>query len=327
MSGASIPYRLRKNKAVDRVAFIEIVEICSRYFDISKYRYIGFGGNSLEDFKLIHNRLGIRKLTSIEVDHNIIKRQIFNKPVKCIELINKSSGDFLRTAEFNDSIILWLDYTVPNEIGVQLQEIDKAIREMSHGDVIKVTLNANASALHQKQNMESEADVQKARRKKLEGHIGSLPVTTTLPDFTSKRYPKYLTNLVLGRMKSFAKKSSPSKQFVPLGVFTYADGQPMISITGILLNYGSKSKFIHQSRFKNWPLYFKDESSIYEISIPDMTPKEKIHIDSMLPDEPPSRITKRMKFYFGNSKPESEKLLKAYRIFYKHSIYFSEINL
>lgn len=58
MSGASIPYHLRPNKAIDRYAFLELLSKVDRYIDcdISQYKYVGFGGHSLEDFKYIHSR-------------------------------------------------------------------------------------------------------------------------------------------------------------------------------------------------------------------------------------------------------------------------------
>jgi len=65
MSGTSIPYHLRQNKAIDRYAFLELLSRIDRFCNITEYSYIGFGGHSLEDFKYVHSRFGINNMTSI----------------------------------------------------------------------------------------------------------------------------------------------------------------------------------------------------------------------------------------------------------------------
>jgi len=77
-SGSTIPYHLRQNKAVERVLFEEQLKLVSTWLEsleatpIEKYRYIGFGGPFLEDFKSIHRNLKIEDMTfstSIVIAH------------------------------------------------------------------------------------------------------------------------------------------------------------------------------------------------------------------------------------------------------------------
>src|SRR4051794_5607510 len=119
MTGASLPYRLRPNKTVDREIFIELLTFIDRYVQIRDHLYIGFGGPSLEDFKLFHSRFGNTGLLSIEEDETTYKRQMANRPFSCVRLLNTRSGDFIAEYELilgrqgldpNSNSIIWLDY-------------------------------------------------------------------------------------------------------------------------------------------------------------------------------------------------------------------------
>ena len=124
MSGSTIPYQLRPNKAVDRQIFIDLLTKLNKWIDISNSQYIGFGSFVLEDFKNFHFQLGIYKMTSIEIDVETFKRQKFNQPLTCIDLQMMSSGDFISGYQQNndDTAIFWLDYTNPSDLRNQIEE-------------------------------------------------------------------------------------------------------------------------------------------------------------------------------------------------------------
>ena len=70
-AGSSLPYRLRPNKAVDRELFLSLLMRLAPKLALEKYHYVGLGGPFLEDFRLVHGRLGIAKMTCIETEgHN-----------------------------------------------------------------------------------------------------------------------------------------------------------------------------------------------------------------------------------------------------------------
>ena len=74
-AGSSLPYRLRPNKAVDRELFLSLLMRLAPKFALEKYHYVGLGGPFLEDFRMIHGRLGIAKMTCIETEEEVHKRQ------------------------------------------------------------------------------------------------------------------------------------------------------------------------------------------------------------------------------------------------------------
>jgi len=94
MSGSSIAYHLRQNKAIERNLFIELLARVGRVRNISEYEYIGFGGPLLEDYKALHAALRIKRMHSIEREENTFKRQKFNRPATFVKLHHKDSADF-----------------------------------------------------------------------------------------------------------------------------------------------------------------------------------------------------------------------------------------
>src|SRR4051812_19769363 len=95
-AGGSLPYRLRPNKAVDRELFLSLLARFAPKLGLEQYHYIGLGGPFLEDFRLVHSRLGIGRragrgrigrLTSVESDKDVHLRQVFNSPIESIECV------------------------------------------------------------------------------------------------------------------------------------------------------------------------------------------------------------------------------------------------
>ena len=71
-------YHLKLNKSIDRLLFIDIIKAFNVFFEINDYRYIGFGGPYLEDFKLLSNMFPKIKMISLEIDEETYKRQKFH---------------------------------------------------------------------------------------------------------------------------------------------------------------------------------------------------------------------------------------------------------
>ena len=91
-TGSSLPYRLRPNKAVDRELFLSLLMRLSPILSLEKYQYVGLGGPFLEDFRLVHGRLGLSRMTCLESEEEVHKRQVFNRPIASIECVLSTSG-------------------------------------------------------------------------------------------------------------------------------------------------------------------------------------------------------------------------------------------
>jgi hypothetical protein len=262
MSGADVAYRLRPNKTVDRELFMELLAYIDRFTPIRNHLYIGFGGPSLEDFRLIHSRLGILGLISLESDETVYNRQQFNKPFSCVKLRHLDSGSFVTNYESemlalefdpNANIIVWLDYAIPGELRQQFEEVTQLLGKLKTGDVVRITLNANPLTLHDVILREPEA-TRLARLAELKKRIGEfLPNDIDANPMTNKSYAS-----VLARAMHVAifevMRSNPENSLQLLSAFRYSDSShQMITLTSIMLPDSDIHGFFQTTRLSDWP--------------------------------------------------------------------------
>jgi len=314
--GGTIPYNLRQNKAIERGLFVDLLSRVGRFRNISRYTYIGFGGPFMEDFKLLHSELRIHKMISLEVDKNVLERQRFNLPLACIDLYNKKSGDFLVGHEFSGSNIVWFDYAIPKDLPKQLAEVESLVSKLSAGDIVKITLNANPATLGDPPG-ESDQDLLEYRatiaNKRLAGYG---PAVVAADDVSSKAYPTLLLRALENAMKNGLAGAS-NLVLQPLTAFIYADGQQMLTATAILLKNGHRKDFVLKSRLYAWDYQSLDWKRPISISIPDLSMKERLKIESLLPGASAKEIQANLGYFIGSKKDASvlmENFVKYYRL-------------
>lgn len=334
MSGGAVAYHLRENKAIERNLFIEVLSRVGRVANISEYTYTGFGGPYLEDFKALHSALRIVKMISIESDENVYKRQAFNCPAAFIQLKNTNSGDFLRAHEFSGGNIVWMDYTAPKDLYVQLSEFRALIGKLGQYDVAKITLNANPSTLGgNAQGIALHTQRCEILKRRLGDHCKfSLADDDVLP----KHYPATLLKAVHSCLGELAGRST-GEYFQPLASFVYKDGaHQMLTVTGIVLDAKDekdKTDFLLKSRIDHWPFRNLHWASPLEISVPALSAKERIALDAALPVEGPADVGEYLSEKLGYCPsetaevPTAKLLLANYAKFYRAYPLFSRVVL
>ncbi len=95
MSGSSVAYHLRVNKYVDRRLFVEALEFVARYQAVRDMGYVSMGGGYLEDFRVMHQSLGIQRMLTFDMDEWVVQRQMVNKPYGFVECEVASSGEIV----------------------------------------------------------------------------------------------------------------------------------------------------------------------------------------------------------------------------------------
>jgi hypothetical protein len=328
MSSGSIPYHLRQNKAVDRYVFIELLSKLDKYCNIDQYSYIGFGGHSLEDFKYIHSRFGISNMISIESNQEVYNRQKFNQPHNCIECVLQTSNEFIDEFQAEAKTIIWLDYTNPAEIRSQVEQLQAIVTKLSPLDIVKITLNAHAPSYHEApkgKGTNPVEDIQKPRLEKLSNKLGELfPIAdVTLDMMKGERFPEALC-LIVKFAVNLSLSGRSDIRFQPLTSFCYADGVKMLTITGILIE-NDDSNFLSTTNIENWELANTQWGKPRSINIPDLTIRERLYIDALLPNFKAEDIQKELGFLFSDKETESLEMLKTYILFYRQSPYFSKI--
>lgn len=322
MSGSSIPYHLRPSKAIDRNLFMDLLTRVGRFKNISDYRYIGFGGPFLEDFKAIHASLRLTKMMSIESDENVGRRQKFNRPLSCVEITHQTSAELVADFDFYEDCIVWLDYTEPAKIGEQLAELEALVAKLQSGSVFKITVNAAAAALG---NCSPEEDLQEYRVNRASRLLGDYgPAVISTEEVTSKYYP----NLLLKAIEAAAKRGVIGRKgyvVVPLTCFSYSDGQTMLAVSGMVLRKSDEPNFLRDTRLDHWEFTAADWGDLREISVPAMSIKERIFVESMLPNSNSDEIEGAMGFHFSANRADSSRLLANFAKYYRMYPWYSKV--
>jgi len=287
MNAQTIPYHLRPNKAVERNLFMDLLSIVNAYKKISDYAYIGLGGPFLEDFKGMHESFEVKRMISIEMIESVHKRQLFNAPVNCIDFLKKFSGEFIDDYVSEGNAIFWMDYSNPRETLTQLDEIRRLIPRLIPRDIVKITLNVNPLAFlgRPRGRIRPLEQIREYRLRELESRLPEYFPEDVGPEMMDDNvYPAVICKAVEIAVKR-GLEGFPGKIFQPLSLFLYADSRwsPMLTATGILLGKDDIAEFLTKTNIQSWKFAKTDWSPPIEIKVPQLSIRERLCIDSMLP--------------------------------------------
>lgn len=300
-AGSSLPYRLRPNKAVDRELFLSLLLRLAPKLALEKYHYVGLGGPFLEDFRMIHGRLGIAKMTCIETEEQVHKRQLFNRPVASIECVHKSLEDYLDETDFDAPAIIWFDYTEPRGITTQIERFARTIGTVPIGSVLRVTLNANPGSLGKATGNLAEVELLEWRLKEFQKRLGALfPSGLTVDGMTQRNFGLSL----LHALKLAVEKEALSvrdRRIVWALATHYADGQAMVTAALVICQNDDKTV---EELVKDWEFYATADAP-HRLDLPALSTLERLTMESNvdaktkmgfeLPGENPFEVFK--KFY------------------------------
>ncbi len=332
MSGSSIAYHLRPNKAIDRNLFIDLLSRVGRVRNISDYEYIGFGGPFLEDFKAMHTVLRIKRMHSIESDENTYARQLFNTPFKFVTLHKMSSDDFFRDHQFSENgTVVWLDYTSAADLKSQLDEFRSVVAGAGYFDVVKITLNAHPASIPG--TLAPGKTHREVRLERLQETIGEyLPASAKEDDLSPANYPRLLLECLRNSVVKLSEGET-NRYFQILTSFIYQDGQQMLTVTGIVLdasNEAVKRDFLATSRISFWPFANLDWRQPDSISVPSLSAKERLKLDESLPVEgDDATVAEALKASLGYVPGQEESIdqLANYARYYRAYPHFSRVIL
>lgn len=310
-------YHLRPNKSIDRNLFVQTLIGLSRSFPISDYQYTGFGSYLFDDFKLLHDTFNIQKMTSLEKDTIEYERAKFNLPYNCIEVKNIGSTEYLSELFLEDQShnIFWLDYVNPADLGMQLADYATLIPILNDGDIIRITLNANPASLGK---CNSPDELHRMRFDRLKERVQDMyfPVSATEEDMTTQQYPLLLLKILKNITMRSLPDEPPYRPYFMLPLFSsiYADGQQMLTFTGIVLNSHSKEDNIKED-LKNYPHNTFTWDKPCRIEIPALSIREISEINKLLPNETiRQQLIEKFPFIFSERDGQA---VDSYISFYK----------
>jgi len=315
-SGSSLPYRLRPNKAVDRELFLSLLMRLAPKLTLENYHYVGLGGPFLEDFRLVHGRLGIAKMTCIETEEQVHLRQKFNRPVASIECVHKSLEDFLDETDFDSPAIIWFDYTEPNGITSQIERFARTTGTAPIGSILRITLNANPGSLGKSDKNLSETELLEWRLGKFKDRLGALfPSGLAIDGMKQKTFGLSL----LHALKLAVEKevlSFRDRRIVWALATHYADGQAMVTAALVVCPNDDKTV---EELVKSWEFHTTTDAP-HRVDLPALSTLERLTMESN--DDAKTKM--------GFDLPKSnmgENPFEVFRKFYRIYPHFSRVEL
>jgi hypothetical protein len=314
-NGDDIPYQLRPNKFIDRQIFLEALTKVVPQKQHGRYVYISMGGKHLVDQEAVYRKIGIRNLYSFDGNADIVARQNCNRPhfsSLCEELHSSAlAGELdriLKHFEPAEHLIVWLDYTNAERLA-QLQEFGEILKRCQPGDVVRITMNANDGTLRGDWQKEGCAGPGEYRAKRLRDQLGDF-FPAGVETIGDNGVPNVLSEAVSIVAASAAVESN--RLFVPILLTSYADGQRMFTAAVLCLAQNDKLP----DGLNGWEFLAKGWTKVTEISVPDLSIREKVVIDKHL-SKGPNAIIKAVKFQPAGELDNAQRALRSYKLLHR----------
>lgn len=224
-----INFSLRQNKAIERAIAFECLRRTAPFLGDAPV-YVGLGSLWFQDFQLAHRMLGSESMISIEGSSTVFKRQSFNRPYACIELLQGMTTEVIpRLLERSDLAprpwIAWLDYDHHLDDG-RLDEMVDLVQHLEPGSALLTTFNANPD------KYASDLDERRSVILDLFGDV----VDPDIPDedLRGARFMRTLADALSARLVAAAVRAGREVPFVPSVRLMYRDSARMVTIGGFL---------------------------------------------------------------------------------------------
>lgn len=268
-----VPYDLRPAKQVERRIILDtLFRLSQNGFSIADYQYTGMGSIHFVDFLMFHKMLGIRKMWSVEHSLEIQNRIKFNKPFDFIRIMFGPMSDVMPKLSRDIKHILWLDYDdiVSKEM---LGDVILACSHLSNGSILLVTVDVEPPGSGDDGPKEWMAYYRSIANEFI-SHLDNKDYKkTNLPRINADILERAISEGLLGRDVSFH----------PVFSFLYADGHQMLTIGGVIGSDGERRSIEASGLGEERYIRRKLANKPFEIKIPVLTRKERLHLDAAMP--------------------------------------------
>jgi hypothetical protein len=285
------------------------------------------GAYPLEDHRLAHRLLGITNLLAFDREESVVARQKFNKPVGTCHCLCKTSGEIVDDLdgilkscgiENPERIVIWLDYTDPKEIGVQIREFQALLDKLKEGDFVRVTVNANPKNLEEIPASGAVLVTKTMRNQfeQLKSQIGDyLPSGASASDMTPERFPLLLAQ-AFGASALKAMPVTGSYAFLPLSLVRYADTTQMLSISGTVVHKREASRVRHRLEMESWPFASMHWGDVKKLVVPTLTLREKLYLERGVTEKNEKEIIDDLGFSTAGE-IDMESFIESYKNYYR----------
>jgi hypothetical protein len=272
-SAYKIQYDIRPSKQTERRILLDILRTAAEAgSDLRTYHYIGFGGFKFYDFEMLYKHLGIRHMTSIELDATLHARCRFNKPFGFINFQKGSLGEYLNRTTFKRPIVAWLDYDCKLSDEV-VQDLRTVCTKAPTGSFIFATVDARIP--DGLSTMPAAKRLAVVRDEYQDTAFGLKP-----EELSPTRFPSFAERVVWSVLsESLARRSDGV--FVPLIRVFYKDTALMITVGGCICESELAADFRRRLR-KHFRFLVPDrDAEPYTIPAFNLTARERRLFDTV----------------------------------------------
>lgn len=308
-----VNYSVRPNKHIQRSLVFEGYRDLRDRLSLGSVRYIGLGSIWFSDFVMAHRDLHIEHMVSIENDEIGYSRANFNKPFKCVEVINEMSTDALKLLcddkGYSDRPwFVWLDYDGSFDETVS-EDIQIVVERAPTNTALVITFNAD-------QRKYGKPRARPNRIKSLFGDVA--PDNLTKEECEGKKLPGLLADLAIDRMKSVAASTCRPGGFMPCFRVIYGDGADMVTVGGILPAPGCVPSVNEATSSKSWP-----SCPNIAVATPPLTIREVSVLQAQLPRH--RKLTRTSIKRLGFDLAEEQ--VEAFERFYKYYPVYGQVGV
>lgn len=255
---------------------LEVLGHLSAFQPVADYRYVGFGSPFFVDFHLIHRRLAIKSMISIEKEEDLEARFTFNVPFECVELKWGTAGDVLPSLVWDEASITWLDYDYRLKQSV-LADMSIVADRAKHGDCLLVTVDADPP--------ESDEEVEE-----IEKGLGSTGEPLGSPEsLAGWVLAEYFYDLMHSLAVRAVRERGTNLEWIQLFRFHYRDSALMFTYGGVFVDPKRREEF-NTAGFNAMEFVREEGEEPFLISMPRLTLKETAAIDKFMPGDLPKAI-------------------------------------
>lgn len=272
-------YAQRPSKAATRLILVEMLQRLAGIQDPRKFQYVGFGALEFLDFDLVHRRLGVKQMTSIEKRPGQVVRQSANVPFNGIDVIEGDAKDVLPGLDWLPLSIVWLDYEDALNYRSVIPAVEYLALKLKPGSVLAVTLRADPYKPITDRVSRLEAEIGPER-------IPGGTTNATLGEWGTAALQRDVLDAVI--RAEVATRTGQQDTWNQLLNIQYADTTKMQIVAGIIGAPGV-DRSIAACAFSDLDTYRPGKDAL-RIEVPYLTPKERRLLNERLPRSRGARL-------------------------------------
>jgi hypothetical protein len=213
------------------------------------------------------------------------------------------------------NLIAWLDYTNADR-RAQFQEAVETLVRLKHGDIFRITLNADVRSLNKGDEWRDKGfpnpGAYRAARLRMQ-----LPeyLATEIVSISDTDFPIVLARC-FGLATDSAQAQQPNLKFTPVLITSYKDGTRMVTVTCAVGDTSAPDKF-PSDNFRLWKFACRSWNDLHMIYAPILSLKEQYQLNGYL-HRGARRMLSALKFLPAGDQNGSLEAIESYRQFHRY---------